>query len=90
MPMLLYVMSPAAANTSVVTTRRCLSVEDVLPFLPDFVAIDAFKDEIVSALGVYSGKIQRFKDEVAECDLTCDSLLEEIDILRGSPVKCPR
>ena len=65
-------------------------MEDVLPFLPDFVTIDTFKEEIVSALTVYSEKIKRYKAEVAECDLTCDSLMEEIDILRSTPVKCPR
>ncbi|GMH87964.1 hypothetical protein TL16_g11020 [Triparma laevis f. inornata] len=67
-----------------------LSIEDVLPFLPDFVQIDTFKEEIVAALSVYSEKIQRYKDEVNECDMTCDSLREEIEEVQSAPIQCPR
>ncbi|GMH67706.1 hypothetical protein TrST_g4982 [Triparma strigata] len=67
-----------------------LSIEDVLPFLPDFVQIDTFKEEIVAALSVYSEKIQRYKDEVNECDMTCDSLREEIEEVQNAPIQCPK
>jgi len=59
-----------------------LSIEDVLPFLPDFSTIDTFKDEIVAALTVYSEKINNYKDSMAECDLACDDYREEIEALK--------
>jgi hypothetical protein len=55
-----------------------LSIEDVLPFLPDFAQIDQIKDEICDALTSYSSKIEGFLKEMNECDQTCDSLREEI------------
>ena len=55
-----------------------LSIEDVLPFLPDFAQIDQIKDEICDALTSYSSKIESFLKEMNECDQTCDALREEI------------
>jgi len=59
-----------------------LSIEDVLPFLPDFAQIDEFKEEICSALTSYSSKIDQYMKEMNECDLTCDMLRNEIHRLR--------
>ena len=64
-----------------------LSIEDVLPFLPDFSTIDTFKNEIVAALTVYSEKINNYKDSMAECDLACDDYREEIEILKKKKVR---
>jgi hypothetical protein len=55
-----------------------LSIEDVLPFLPDFAQIDQIKDEICDALTSYSSKIEGFLKEMNDCDQTCDALREEI------------
>mmetsp|Transcript_14754 Transcript_14754/g.17176 ORF Transcript_14754/g.17176 Transcript_14754/m.17176 type:complete len:1477 (+) Transcript_14754:97-4527(+) len=55
-----------------------LSIEDVLPFLPDVAQIDQFKDEICDALTSYSSKIQEYLKEMNECDQTCNALREEI------------
>lgn len=55
-----------------------LSIEDVLPFLPDFAQIDQFKDEICEALASYSSKIEHYLKEMNECDQTCDALREEL------------
>jgi vacuolar protein sorting-associated protein 18 len=55
-----------------------LSIEDVLPFLPDFAQIDQIKDEICDALTSYSSKIEVFLKDMNECDQTCDALREEI------------
>mmetsp|Transcript_819 Transcript_819/g.1166 ORF Transcript_819/g.1166 Transcript_819/m.1166 type:complete len:266 (+) Transcript_819:1-798(+) len=60
-----------------------LSIEDVLPFLPDFAQIDEIKEEITSALTAYSTKIEALSKEMQECDQTCDSLREEINRLRN-------
>jgi hypothetical protein len=59
-----------------------LSIEDVLPFLPDFAQIDQIKDEICEALTSYSSKIEAFLKEMNECDETCDDLRGEISRLR--------
>jgi hypothetical protein len=55
-----------------------LSIEDVLPFLPDLAQIDQFKDEICEALTSYSSKIEDYLKEMNECDQTCSALREEI------------
>ncbi|GMI44249.1 hypothetical protein TrCOL_g1423 [Triparma columacea] len=67
-----------------------LSIEDVLPFLPDFSTIDTFKGEIVAALTVYSEKISSYKDSIAECDLACDDYREEIEAAKGRKVEVER
>lgn len=60
-----------------------LSIEDVLPFLPDFAQIDQFKDEICSALTSYSSKIDQYLREMDECDRACDALRREAARLRA-------
>ncbi|KAL7554204.1 hypothetical protein ACHAWF_018898 [Thalassiosira exigua] len=59
-----------------------LSIEDVLPFLPDFAQIDQFKDEICNALASYSSKIDELLKEMNECDLACDALRDELSRLK--------
>jgi hypothetical protein len=59
-----------------------LSIEDVLPFLPDFAQIDQIKDEICEALTSYSSKIEGYLREMNECDQMCGSVREEIARLR--------
>ena len=59
-----------------------LSIEDVLPFLPDFAQIDQIKDEICEALTPYSSKIEGFLKEMNQCDKACDGLRAEISRLR--------
>lgn len=59
-----------------------LSIEDVLPFLPDFAQIDQFKDEICDALASYSSKIEHYLKEMNDCDQACDALREELSRLR--------
>jgi vacuolar protein sorting-associated protein 18 len=59
-----------------------LSIEDVLPFLPDFAQIDQIKDEICEALTSYSSKIEGHLREMSDCDQACNSIREEITRLR--------
>ncbi|KAK2731579.1 hypothetical protein FQN57_003287 [Myotisia sp. PD_48] len=46
--------------------RRCelLRIEDLIPFFPDFVVIDDFKDEICTALEDYSRHIDALRQEM--------------------------
>ena len=59
-----------------------LSIEDVLPFLPDFAQIDQFKEEICDALQSYSYKIDHYLKEMTECVSSCDTLQEELHSLK--------
>ena len=59
-----------------------LSIEDVLPFLPDFAQIDQIKDEICEALTSYSSKIEEYLKEMNECDQACNNIRDEISRLR--------
>jgi hypothetical protein len=47
-------------------SNNVLTLEDVLPFFPDFVLIDDFKDEICSALETYNSEIEELKTELTE------------------------
>jgi hypothetical protein len=60
-----------------------LSIEDVLPFLPDFGKIDDIKQEICEALTSYSSKIDSYLNEMNECDQLCANVREEISRLRS-------
>ena len=64
-----------------------LSIEDVLPFLPDFAQIDQIKDEICEALTSYSSRIEGFLREMSECDSTCDHLRHEIGRLKSRQMR---
>jgi len=61
-----------------------LSIEDALPFLPDFAQIDQFKDEISDALSSYSSNIEHYLKEMNECDQTCDTLRDELLNLKNN------
>ncbi|QRV76011.1 vacuolar protein sorting-associated protein 18 [Ceratobasidium sp. AG-Ba] len=46
------------------SNTELLKIEDILPFFPDFVVIDDFKDEICNALEDYSAHIVELKREM--------------------------
>lgn len=56
---------PALAATQAVNflkeTNGLLKIEDILPFFPDFVMIDEFKDAICSSLEEYNRQIEDLK-----------------------------
>lgn len=60
--------------------KRCdlLKIEDLIPFFPDFVVIDDFKEEICSALEDYSRNIDGLKKEMDESSQTAANI--KIDI----------
>ncbi|KAI2630479.1 vacuolar protein sorting protein-like protein DigA [Xylaria nigripes] len=60
--------------------KRCdlLKIEDLVPFFPDFVVIDDFKDEICTALEDYSRNIDSLKKEMDESSQTAANI--KIDI----------
>lgn len=60
--------------------RRCelLRIEDLIPFFPDFVVIDDFKDEICTALEDYSRHIDALRQEMDNSALTAGQIRNEI------------
>ncbi|KAJ5708826.1 hypothetical protein N7493_010160 [Penicillium malachiteum] len=60
--------------------RRCelLRIEDLIPFFPDFVVIDDFKDEICSALEEYSRLIDNLRQEMDNSAHTARQIRNEI------------
>ncbi|CAG7927418.1 unnamed protein product [Penicillium olsonii] len=60
--------------------RRCelLRIEDLIPFFPDFVVIDDFKDEICTALEDYSRHIDALRQEMDNSALTARQIRGEI------------
>lgn len=55
-----------------------LKIEDILPFFPDFVVIDDFKEEIAHALEGYSAHIDDLKKEMDDATRTAESIKQDI------------
>jgi vacuolar protein sorting-associated protein 18 len=75
--------SPGNVKTAINFLNRCelLRIEDIIPFFPDFVIIDDFKEEICTALEEYSRSIDALKREMDEAALTAGNIKAEIKAL---------
>ncbi|KAK4050478.1 tethering complex subunit [Microbotryomycetes sp. JL221] len=60
-----------------------LEIEDVLPFFPDFVVVDDFKEEICRALEDYSSHIDRLKKEMDDATQSAEEIKRDIGELRN-------
>ncbi|KAI9727759.1 MAG: hypothetical protein M1834_007998 [Cirrosporium novae-zelandiae] len=60
--------------------KRCelLKIEDLIPFFPDFVVIDDFKEEICTALEDYSRHIDTLKSEMDSSAATAETIKLDI------------
>ena len=67
-------------KTALEFLKRCdlLKIEDLIPFFPDFVVIDDFKDEICNALETYSRHIDSLKAEMDDSTATAASIKQDI------------
>ena len=72
--------STGSIKTAIDFLKRCdlLRIEDLIPFFPDFVVIDDFKDEICAALESYSRHIDSLKTEMDESAATAESIKQDI------------
>ncbi|CAK7564100.1 MAG: tethering complex subunit [Sporothrix epigloea] len=63
--------------------KRCelLKIEDLIPFFPDFVVIDDFKEEICTALENYSREIDGLKKEMDDSSQTAANIKVDIAAL---------
>jgi len=60
-----------------------LKIEDILPFFPDFVVIDDFKDEICTALEGYSAHIDSLKNEMNDATKTAENIKRDMAELKN-------
>lgn len=75
------VVRTAADIKSAMTFLRrtdLISIEDVLPFFPDFVVIDDCKDDICEALEGYAAHIEELKDEMDEASRSAAAIQQDI------------
>lgn len=70
-------------KTAIDFLKRCdlLRIEDLIPFFPDFVIIDDFKEEICAALESYSRSIAALDAEMDASARTAESIKEDIKSL---------
>ncbi|KAL2015113.1 hypothetical protein VTK56DRAFT_6300 [Thermocarpiscus australiensis] len=70
-------------KTAIEVLRQCelLRIEDLIPFFPDFVVIDDFKDEICAALEDYSRNIDALRREMDESSQTAANIKVDIAAL---------
>ncbi|KAJ3688031.1 hypothetical protein LUZ61_017195 [Rhynchospora tenuis] len=61
--------------------NNLLSIEDILPFFPDFVLIDDFKDEICKSLKGYKNQIEQLKEEMNDATRGADNIRSDINAL---------
>lgn len=60
-----------------------LKIEDILPFFPDFVTIDHFKDAIITSLKEYNQHIEALKEEMDEATGSAEEIRKEIQGFRN-------
>ncbi|RCV29816.1 hypothetical protein SETIT_6G043600v2 [Setaria italica] len=62
-------------------TNNLLKIEDILPFFPDFVLIDDFKEEICKSLKDYNSQIELLKQEMDDATRGADNIRSDIGAL---------
>ena len=60
-----------------------LKIDDLLPWFPDFVVIDKFKDRVVESLEDYNSRIDELKGEMMEYTSSAEKIRNEIQALKG-------
>jgi hypothetical protein len=74
------ISSSSSISPAIEFLRRVplLRIEDLIPFFPDFVVIDAFQDEICAALEDYSRRIDALKQEMDDSANTAQHVKADI------------
>jgi vacuolar protein sorting-associated protein 18 len=77
------IQQDAGIKSAIEFLKRCelLKIEDLIPFFPDFVVIDDFKEEICSALEDYSRHIDTLKQEMETSAHTAEQIQADIQAL---------
>ena len=71
------------SNSALDFLKRCplLRIEDLIPLLPDFITIDAFRTEICSALETYSLSIDTLRTQMTSSSATASRINSSIAAL---------
>lgn len=67
-------------NAAIALLKECalLKIHDLLPWFPDFVVIDRFKDKIVESLEDYNARIDELKEEMDHYTSSAEQVRVEI------------
>jgi hypothetical protein len=71
-------------------TENLLKVEDILPFFPNFVLIDDFKDAIIQSLEEYNTQIEDLKTEMDEITQGTEALRNDLMMVSKRSVSVPQ
>jgi hypothetical protein len=66
--------------------NEAIVIEDVLPYFPDFVTIDQFKDAIRSSLAAYTEKINSLKDSIDQAAASAQLIRQDIQKIRQKSI----
>lgn len=66
--------------------NETIVIEDVLPYFPDFVTIDQFKDAIRSSLAAYTDKINTLKDSIDQAASSAQLIRQDIQSIRQKSI----
>lgn len=67
---------------SIMKECELIKIEDILPFFPDFVTIDLFKDAICKSLNQYNREIEQLKEEMNDASSIADDMRADIQLLK--------
>lgn len=68
---------------SVLHQNELLKIEDILPFFPDFVTIDHFKDAICTSLEEYNNDIEKLKSDMIAATQSAKAIRADISELQN-------
>lgn len=79
-------------NAAIALLKECalLKIDDLLPWFPDFVVIDRFKDKIVESLEDYNARIDELKEEMDHYTSSAEQVRVEIRGLKTRPRRAAR
>lgn len=66
--------------------NELLKIEDILPFFPDFVTIDHFKEAICNSLEEYNHDIEKLKSDMMSATMSAKAIRSDIQDLRNKYV----
>jgi hypothetical protein len=66
--------------------NETIVIEDVLPYFPDFVTIDQFKDAIRSSLAAYTEKINSLKESIEQAANSAQLIRRDIQTIRQKSI----
>ncbi len=69
--------------TKILKECELLKIEDILPFFPDFITIDHFKEAICSSLQEYNRNIESLKEDMKSATESAQEIREEIKAFRN-------